>query len=840
MKLSVRRINHAKAAGWAALAVTASAALPHTALAQQERLVQEEIVVTARKREETLLEIPVAVSTLNQDDIITRSIFDTADLSNFTPGLTLQNFGQGGTSGRNNPNIRFRGLGVQASSPAARAGAIFWDGAYVSDGVGVLPLIDLERVEVIKGPQTAFFGRNTFAGAVNYLPARPSDEIEGRVIAAYAPDSEGDSYELTAAVGGPITDTLGYRVAGTTNKRGADYEYQDGSPLGEEETLSFWGTVEWEPNEALSLRFSTFIVDASDTRSTVTQPSTVSSGNCDLTYSGQFREIGGGPIPGGSFTTDLSQKQQNIFCGELPDWDDTEFRVPTHGDDRLTQKSPRAFPNASENVRTLPVEFGDEDLPSPPDGFGNEYEVWRTHLAGDYSLDNGYVISGFVSRGESGFWSILDADNGFNEVTRPAGFVRKVIDTSYELRIASPQDGRLRWGLGINYYEQEITSANFSSSCFTPPNCSGADMDLQDGDNLGIFGSLDYDITDTLTASFEGRWSEDTQTIDYQGPSGGSPDAVTDEETSFSEFMPRIILSWQPTDSLNIYGSYSKSYLQGLTTDVVDYAAAIITDPGDGSTDFLQQREDLVAAVGLFTGTQELDAFEIGIKQQFGAINYSVAAYYMDWLNQTFFDLSLPAFAAVNLPGDAEYTGIEFEWVAPLTDWFTFSGGFNYVDAEFADFGGAGSVANEVLAPGQNSLFNPSITPGQQIDATGNSPRYIPATTGNLSFDVNFPIGRFGAYARADAIWNGDFYLDNFEYNQVDGYWRVNLRAGLQFNDSTRVELYGLNVTDDRSWLSAGGTTGVSFFSPADRRGFGVLPQAREVGLRLIANFGGF
>lgn len=793
-------------------------------------------MVTARKREETLLEIPVAVSTLNQDQIIERGIFDTAQLSDFTPGLTLQNFGQGGTSGRNNPNIRFRGLGVQASSPAARAGAIFWDGAYISDGVGVLPLIDLERVEVIKGPQTAFFGRNTFAGAVNYLPARPSEETEGRIIAGYAPDSDGDGYELTGAIGGPITDTLGYRVSGTTKKVGADYEYGDGSPLGEEETLSAWGTLEWEVNEALSLRVSTFIVDASDTRSTVTQPSTVASGDCNQTFSGAFREIGGGLVPGGEFTTDLSQKQQTIFCGQLPDWDDGEFFAPAFGDDRLTEKAGNAYPDASENVRTLPVEFGGEDLPSPPGGFGNEYDVWRLHFAGDYVLDNGYVVSGFVSHGESGFWSILDADNGFREVTRPAGFVRKVIDTSYELRLSSAQDGRLRWGLGVNYYDQEVTAANFSSSCFAEP-CAGADMDLQNGDNIGIFGSLDYDITESLTASFEGRWAEDTQIIEYQGATGGAANAVTDEESSFSKFMPRVILSWQPSDTINIYGSYSKSFLQGLSTDVVDYADAIIRDPGDGSEDYLQQRADLVEAVGLFTGVQELDAWELGIKQQTAFGNYSVALYYMDWQNQTFFDLSLPAFAAVNLPGDAEYTGIELEWVAPITDWFTFSGGFNYVDAEFTDFGGAGSVANEVLAPGQNSLFNPAITPGQQIDATGNSPRYIPATTGNLSFDFRIPVGNQSFYARADAIWNGDFYIDNFEYNKVDGYWKLNLRAGWNISDSMRVEVVGTNVTDDRSWLSAGGTTGVSFFSPSDRRGFGVLPQGREVGVRLVANF---
>lgn len=127
--------------------------LPLGAAAQGSSVVLAEVVVTARKREESVLEIPVSVTTLSQDQIVDRGIVDTQELSNFTPGFTLQNTGQGGAAGRGNPNIRFRGLGVQQDSAAARAGAIFWDGAYLSDGIGILPLIDLERVEVIKGPK---------------------------------------------------------------------------------------------------------------------------------------------------------------------------------------------------------------------------------------------------------------------------------------------------------------------------------------------------------------------------------------------------------------------------------------------------------------------------------------------------------------------------------------------------------------------------------------------------------------------------------------------------------------------------------------------------------------
>ena len=148
-------------------AVCAAALMGIQDIAAQEL---EEIVVTARKRDESVLEIPLSVSAYTQDDLDALGMNTIEQLSTVTTGFTFQNISQGGTGGRHNPNIRFRGLGVQVESPASRAGSVFWNGGYISDGAGILPLIDLERVEVLKGPQTAFFGRNTFAGAVNYIP----------------------------------------------------------------------------------------------------------------------------------------------------------------------------------------------------------------------------------------------------------------------------------------------------------------------------------------------------------------------------------------------------------------------------------------------------------------------------------------------------------------------------------------------------------------------------------------------------------------------------------------------------------------------------------------------
>ena len=149
------RVYYRRLAG--AAIVSAAALMGVQDIAAQDPAL-EEIVVTARKRSESVLEIPVSVSAFSQEEIDALGMNTLEALSTVTPGFAFQNVGPGGTGGRHNPNIRFRGLGVQQASPASRAGAVFWNGGYISDGAGILPLIDLQRVEVLKGPQTAFFG----------------------------------------------------------------------------------------------------------------------------------------------------------------------------------------------------------------------------------------------------------------------------------------------------------------------------------------------------------------------------------------------------------------------------------------------------------------------------------------------------------------------------------------------------------------------------------------------------------------------------------------------------------------------------------------------------------
>ena len=284
--------------------------------------------------------------------------------------------------------------------------------------------------------------------------------------------------------------------------------------------------------------------------------------------------------------------------------------------------------------------------------------------------------------------------------------------------------------------------------------------------------------------------------------------------------MPRVIVSWTPPGrSLNLYASWSKSFLQGIPTDAATYA---LINPGAGLNP---------ATVGFFTPRQELNAIELGIKQRVGDwLNYSASVYTMDWDNQTFFDLAPITFTPINLSGDSEYFGLDLEFDAQVTDWLNITGGWSYADVEFTDFAGTGSVTTAVLTdPGV-------LTGGNQIDSTGNRPRYIPEHSGSLSASVDAGqiMGRAVSF-RVDGVYMGDFFVDNFEYNQVDGYWRINVRASVELNDNVRAELFGLNITDDRSWISSGGTTSIT--GSLDRKTFGIPPRGVEWGLRVVAEF---
>ncbi|MEM7283070.1 MAG: TonB-dependent receptor plug domain-containing protein, partial [Pseudomonadota bacterium] len=194
----------------------------------------EEIIVTARKREESLQDIPIAITAVSATDILEGGLTSLEDISTLASGFYFFNQGQN-QPGRYNTQLRFRGLNQAQFSPSFETGALFVDGVYVLNGGTSLSLMDVERVEVIKGPQSAYFGRNTFGGAVNFITRDPNmEEFSGRANVLATTRSK---VEAQAFIEGPIVENM---LAGSLSARYYDkqghYDASDGGRLGDENT----------------------------------------------------------------------------------------------------------------------------------------------------------------------------------------------------------------------------------------------------------------------------------------------------------------------------------------------------------------------------------------------------------------------------------------------------------------------------------------------------------------------------------------------------------------------------------------------------------------------------
>jgi iron complex outermembrane receptor protein len=218
--------------------VIAGVAVDGAAWAQ---LAVEEIVVTARKREEALQDIPISVTALTAADIKERGIADLFTLSQYTPGFYMEQ------TGNRRANPSFRGLMLNTQVEERQNSSVFVDGFFVSGSAGTFGFNDIARVEVLKGPQSALFGRATFGGAVNFITKLPGDEFEAEVDATVG---RFDEAEVAATVMAPLSDTVGVKLSGRVYNFGGQWKnLNDGNTVGDLRSTGLSGTVVVTPGD---------------------------------------------------------------------------------------------------------------------------------------------------------------------------------------------------------------------------------------------------------------------------------------------------------------------------------------------------------------------------------------------------------------------------------------------------------------------------------------------------------------------------------------------------------------------------------------------------------------
>ncbi len=214
----------------------------------------DEIVVTARKRAESLQDTPISITAFTAKALEDRQIVNVGQIAEFTPNLTI-NTSAAFSGSSSTPAIFLRGVGqVDFSLNTDPGVGLYLDGVYISRAVGgLIDLVDIERVEVLRGPQGTLFGRNTIGGAVSVTSKAPTDEFGGRVKLTTGSDNR---IQLQGLLNIPLGENLASRIALNYHKRDGYVDRPDGVSLGDDNSFSARGTVAYAPSDNLSFVFS--------------------------------------------------------------------------------------------------------------------------------------------------------------------------------------------------------------------------------------------------------------------------------------------------------------------------------------------------------------------------------------------------------------------------------------------------------------------------------------------------------------------------------------------------------------------------------------------------------
>ncbi len=762
----------------AVIAVTGMTAIPAVAAAQEEGAQQSRdiITVTARRREETILDAPVAVTAFGEEDILNLGLQSVDDVARFTPGLSFS-----AAFGRSSERPVIRGqanvlAGVQFGVESGTA--YFIDGVYYPGSIQNLDTNDLARVEVIRGPQSALYGRNTYAGAINFVTRGASDVLQGNFRARAGSHGE---YELSGGISGPLGDRAGFRLSVRDYNYDGEWTNQvTGQTVGSQSTTSFSGVLDFNPVDNFDFRVRAQYSDSRDgTLPLFLQPA--ASNNCSPGY----RSLN-------YWSRSGSTNNNQYFCGVIRP-------APVALNTGPAQPGqPAIVPGVPADALHpfLPFQLYSTEDGTAFDGISNETWLFSGIMNWDVG-GSGYVftLSGGYRDEERRFGSDSD-HSSINFVLAPVGMAdtgaffanttrAEVRDHSIEARLASPVNEPLRWMIGAYYYDQ--TSRQYSITFSNP---SGNPSNRLTTTNQAIFGLVEYDFTDNLTVTFEGRYAEEEKST-LDGLSAATQFFRAD---TFTNFTPRLTINWSLDAETTIYGVYARG-----------------VKPGG-------QNGSLGESVGNPIYDQETsENFEIGVKRSlFGGAGYFAAsAYYIDATDVQLTTAVSNAAGAINSvatnQGAAEILGLELEYRQQVNDVLSIGATYAWTRPEFTSgcddaqwelTSGGGVIAGNATAPGTGTSF---------FGQTGNcsiAGNRVPLTSEHqlsLNGELRAPLGQNG---RLEWFARGDFTYESSKYVQVHNLAEtgsasiLGAQIGIQ-SDNWTIMAYGRNILDEDSIVMA-------------------------------------
>ncbi|MFZ5748651.1 MAG: TonB-dependent receptor [Pseudomonadota bacterium] len=463
-----------------------------------------EIVVTAQRRVEKAQEVPLALTVIGGDEVAKRNIYNVTDLENSVPSLEIdQQFGGG------QPQFRLRGVGGTdyAANNTNTVGVYVDDVAYTYGVMTQGALFDIDRIEVLRGPQGTLYGRNTTGGAVNVITRAPTKEFSAGFDASYG---SYDAFEFEGYVSGGLSDTLSARVAVSTDQGGAwQYNRDTGESLGDKDQKSVRVHLRWEPSAVTTIDLQgDYSRDKSDGRG--------------LQLLQDFTDASGRFYPA-----------------------DTDPRVTGWGISPVFAD----YIGADDNAKP----FRDNT------GYGAQVK-----LNTDFGWADLTAIASHrhFKRREFNDWDATASDEAgtffFNDID---------VDSA-EIRLASAQNQSTRWLVG-GYYASEAVDGGFFSDFSAYPSLANIWRTSyeQRVNTLAVFGNVEQDLTSNLTLSGGLRFEHEIRKLNNFKSEILWPTytlrAAADPRREMNEWSGRVALDWHFTPDAHAYASVSRGVKSG-------------------------------------------------------------------------------------------------------------------------------------------------------------------------------------------------------------------------------------------------------------------------------------
>jgi len=763
--------------------------IPNGVIAQNSNVL-EEIIVTARKREESILKVPVVVTALTDQQIKDYAIDDLYKVADMVPGLLINNnvLGIGA-------QVSLRGVGTSVFDPTIdQSISLIVDGMQMTQGTAYqAAFFDIQQVEVLKGPQALFFGKASPGGVINITTADPGDEFEVLLKAGYEQEARSEQIEL--ALSGPITDTLGVRLA-------AQYTDSDGyfkndafvTPANEftgakapnsrnlQETETFLGrlTVVWEPTDRFRGRLKYTRTDT-EIQGDAGAPQLKSCPDGIRTHPTGLAFIGNNEDCKFDDTFSLVHLNPEFYPGL------TIF--PGYDGPPGARNNGVPYTDHQQDFGTLELDYSFTD------------SLLLTSVTGFYDTDQSAQIN---ASGTSADGTLFGVNPDFGRE-----------DFTQEIRLTSDfQDSSLNFMLGAFYHDGEMNyfnnlPGNIETLMVPQVNLGTQDIDIE---AKSVFGQILWDVTDTLELTAGGRWTDEERKHTVTtwvcqpfspipwpiGCERGLPVEPSVQPTvtpkiSSDNFSPEVTAAWTPSDDITYFAAFKQAYKSGSFNTVTVPNPYI---PG------VQEEE-------VSYGDEKIKGWEAGIKARWldGQLFFNAAYYDYDYEDmQVGANDNTGGVVSIVTQNAASSTirGVEADFIySPFAlQGLTLRGAFNWNDAEFENYDNAVCWGGQSFEEGCNQIFDPTTGLYNAQDLGGKPLDRAPDYTANLGADFEWPMFRGGVIARLSGTL---YYSDEYSTSLIkrrdviqDSYTKTNLSISLRDADNAwEIALIGNNINDE-------------------------------------------